>query len=188
MHVQMWLAGKCQPYYHTFTSVETPKKFVFAPRPGSHLLFTLITVNTDLAAIVLTISFNPLTFGNSLLASAVLRKEAIKLNPLMRGWVRACSECVNTCWLFPWELSRGTERRATLLEFSLRTEQVTSIQLSAILSLSLLCVTNRPPEQTPTVSTVQGLWLSERDFNPQGSFYLCLNPWRVSSWLSYINT
>lgn len=106
----------------------------------------------------------------------------------MRGWVRACSECVNTCWLFPWELSRGTERRATVLEFSLTTERVTSIQLSAILSLSLLCVTNRPPEQTPTVSTVQGLWLSERDLNPQGSFYLCLNPWRVSSWLSYINT
>lgn len=105
-------AGKCQLYYHTFTSVETPKKFVFAP-PGSHLLFTIITVNTDLAAIVLNISFNPLTFGNSLLASAVLRKKAIKLNPLMRGWVRACSECVNTCWLFPWELSRGTERRAT---------------------------------------------------------------------------
>lgn len=66
-------AGKCQLCYHTFTSVETPNKFVFAP-PGSHLLFTLITVNTDLAAIVLNISFNPLTFGNSLLASAVEEK------------------------------------------------------------------------------------------------------------------
>lgn len=115
-------------------------------------------------------------------------KRAIKLNPLMRGWVTVWSECANTCWLFPWELSRGTEPRATVLEFSPRTKRVTSIQLSAILPPSLLSVTNRLPEQTPTVSTVQGLGLCERHLNPQGSFYLCLNLWRVSSWLSYINT
>lgn len=106
----------------------------------------------------------------------------------MRGWVTACSECVNTCRLFLWELSRGTEPRATVLEFSPRTERVTSIQLSAILPPSLLSVTNTLSEQTPTVSTVQGLGLGKRDLNPQGSFYLCLNLWRVSSWFSDMST